>query len=133
MGVGFGSMMTKSTTSSAARFDARSSWGTYGRWFALKMCSSAGSLADGLPQRFKGLDLGAVLVRGHRARNSNQVLVAAAIDVGSHTGASAQRSMSRIISATPSSNETLGLQPRRCWILLMSAHVQSASPGRLGT
>ena len=35
--------------------------------------------------------------------------------------------------ATPSSNGTVGSQPRDCRIFRMSAQVQSGSPGRLGT
>jgi hypothetical protein len=45
IGVGFGSTITKSTISSAARFAARSSCGTNGRWFAFMMWASAVTLA----------------------------------------------------------------------------------------
>src|SRR5215472_4714177 len=65
-------------------------------------------------------------------RCSNQVLVAAEIDCGSHSGASRHSAISASISRTPWSKETVGRQPRSRRILPISAQVTSGSPGRLG-
>src|SRR5262245_9942446 len=64
---------------------------------------------------------------------ANHVRVACSIDAGSHTGASRQNSMFRSISATPCSKVIRGSQPSSRVIFVMSAQVQSGSPGRFGT
>ena len=54
---------------------------------------------------------------------ANQVVVAWAIELGSHTGASRQSSACSSIVRTPSANGTLAFQPSICWILRTSAKV----------
>ena len=58
--------------------------------------------------------------------------VALAIDSGSHSGASRQYSISATVRATPSSKHTSGFHPSSLDMRVMSADVQSGSPGRFG-
>src|SRR6516225_5347585 len=64
-------------------------------------------------------------------RCRNQSLVASAIPSTVHTGASRQYSMLSIMIRTPSAKLTSGFQPSSVLILVISAQVQSGSPGRL--
>src|SRR6516162_3860799 len=64
-------------------------------------------------------------------RCRNQSLVASSIPSTVHTGASRQYSMLSIMIRTPSAKLTSGFQPSSVLILVISAQVQSGSPGRL--
>src|SRR6185312_12526862 len=93
--------------------------------------------AEDLLEFLHRLDLPTVPLFGAHAvfspSMSNHVSVAFAMEAVSQTGAVRQWSMWSTISATPSSNDTVGSQPSSVRIFVVSAHVTSGSPGRLGT
>src|SRR3989338_8556044 len=63
---------------------------------------------------------------------TNHVFAALAMVSGSHKGAFRQYSILSRMRCTPSSKFICCVQPSWVFILVMSAHVQSGSPGRLG-
>src|SRR5215831_1364081 len=70
---------------------------------------------------------------GASLRYLNQSRAASAIECSSHNGASRHSSMYWSMIRTPSSKRTFGCQPSICESFVMSANVQSGSPGRFGT